>query len=57
MIQIEINGKTRQISFDEFMERDIQDILADDIGTDADPLTDFDHDVDITVQIIIDEDI
>ncbi len=47
MIQLELNGKTRQISLEEFLERDIQDILADDIGMDADPLVDFDHDVEV----------
>lgn len=42
MIQIELNGKTRLISIDELLERDIQDILADDYGDDeGDPLDDF----------------
>lgn len=42
MIQIELNGKTRLISIDELLERDMQDILADDYGSeDEDPLSDF----------------
>lgn len=41
MITIELNGKTREISLDEFLDRDIQDILADDIGTEMDSLSDF----------------
>lgn len=41
MITIQLNGKTREISLDEFLLRDIQDILADDIGTEADCLSDF----------------
>lgn len=44
MIQIELNGKSRIISLEEFLDRDIQDILADDIGSDMDQLMDFKHD-------------
>lgn len=41
MITIELNGKTREISIDDWLNKDLQDILADDIGSEADPLSDF----------------
>ena len=42
MIQIELNGKTRLITIEEFLERDLQDLIADDIGfDDDDPIFDF----------------
>lgn len=41
MIPVELNGKTRLISIEEWLERDIQDILADDYGIDEDPIDDF----------------
>lgn len=41
MITIELNGKTREITLEEWLERDLQDILADDLGNDGDPLSDF----------------
>ncbi len=41
MIPVELNGKTRLISIEEWLERDIQDILADDYGIDEDPVGDF----------------
>ncbi len=41
MITIELNGKTREISIEDWLDRDLQDILADDIGSESDPLSDF----------------
>lgn len=41
MITIELNGKTREISLEDYLSRDIQDILADDIGMDIDGIADF----------------
>ena len=43
MITIELNGKTREISLDDFLNRDIQDILADDIGLEIDPFVNFEN--------------
>lgn len=45
MITIQLNGKTREISLEEFLDRDIQDILGDDIGIDTDALSDFHSDL------------
>lgn len=56
MIQLELNGKTRLISIEEFLERDIQDILADDIGVDIDPLVDFEQEAELPPFITPDED-
>lgn len=41
MITIELNGKTREISIEDWLNKDLQDILADDIGSESDPLSDF----------------
>lgn len=41
MIKIELNGKTRLISIEEFLDRDMQDLLADNLGVEYDPLSDF----------------
>lgn len=57
MIQLELNGKTRLISIEEFLDRDIQDILADDIGSDQDPLGDFNHNVEFPPTAPLPEDI
>lgn len=45
MITIQLNGKTREITVEEWLDRDLQDILADDIGFDSDALSDFDSNV------------
>ena len=41
MITIQLNGKTREISVEEWLDGNLQDILADDIGFDSDALSDF----------------
>lgn len=41
MITIQLNGKTREISVEEWLDGNVQDIVADDIGFDSDALSDF----------------
>lgn len=51
MIVIELNGKTRKISLEEFLERDLQDILADDYGLEIDPLLEiYEEDLHIIIE-------
>lgn len=40
-IRIQINGKTRDISLEDYLKKDIQELIAEDIGYDMDELLDF----------------
>lgn len=41
-IRIQINGKTRDISLEDYLSKDMQQLIAEDIGYDMDELMDFD---------------
>lgn len=40
-IRIQINGKTRDISLEDYLNKDMQELIAEDIGFDMDELNDF----------------
>jgi hypothetical protein len=41
-IRVQINGKTRDISLEDYLTKDMQELIAEDIGYDMDELMDFD---------------
>lgn len=41
-IRVQINGKTRDISLEDFLTKTMQELIAEDIGYDMDELMDFD---------------
>lgn len=41
MIRIQLNGKTRDISLEDYLTKDIQELIAEDIGFENDELMDF----------------
>ncbi len=40
-IRIQINGKTRDISLEDYLNKDMQELIAEDIGFDMDELSDL----------------
>lgn len=55
MITIQLNGKTREISVEEWLDGNLQDILADDIGFDSDALSDFNSKIEELPREVIDK--